>query len=148
MEPSDNSYEQDQNIPPQDIDDQGVADENNAPDVENAARQYYINGDDIKDVLTWDDVDGCLATDQIVVYGHKVGYMYREEPNENSSDSGWRFFAGDEDDDYLNNPDNIGIYRLNTIANYDQDIIPLLTAPYGSAFRRNENGSFVEEKIQ
>jgi len=33
------------------------------------------------------------------------------------------FFAGDENDEYVNDPDNIGLYSLNTIANYDKDII-------------------------
>ena len=35
-------------------------------------------------------------------------------------DSGWRFLAGSEDDEYTDNPENIGIFDLNTICNYDQ----------------------------
>ena len=82
------------------------------------------------------DVRGCFASDRITVDGSLVGYMYREEPDA-EWDSGWRFMAGDESDDYLNNPANLQIYALNTIANYDMEIIPLLTAPINSAFARD-----------
>jgi len=43
----------------------------------------------------------------------------------------------------VNTPANIGVYDVNTIANYDRDIIPLLDAPPGSAFERDDDGSFV-----
>ena len=57
-------------------------------------------------------------------------------------DSGWRFLAGDEPDEYLNDPVNLGVYSLNTVCNYDPDIIPLLRAPYGTAYYRDETGKF------
>lgn len=51
--------------------------------------------------------------------------------------------SGLESDEYLNDPDNLAIYDVNTIANYDPDIIPFLDAPIGSAFERNsESGQF------
>jgi hypothetical protein len=68
--------------------------------------------------------------------------MYREEPD-NLHDSGWRFFAGDEDDSYVNNPANIEIYDLNTIANYDRAILPYLAAEAGSTFDRVGGDKFV-----
>jgi hypothetical protein len=90
---------------------------------------------------------GCYATDQITVDGHRVGYMYRERAD-GGFDSGWRFFSGLESDDYANNPDNIEIYDINTLANYDPMIIPLLDAPPGSAFgREQKTGIFVAEKF-
>ena len=89
----------------------------------------------------------CYATDRITVDGAKIGYMYRENPDQ-KDDSGWRFFAGDENDEYANNPENLGIYDVNTIAHYDLDIIPFLSSPYGSAFGRNENGILEEEKFE
>lgn len=88
----------------------------------------------------------CLASNRITVDGMQVGYMYRENPDEDQ-DSGWRFFAGDENDEYANNPDNIGIYDVNTIAHYDNEIIPFLESPYNSAFGRNDEGIFVEESF-
>ncbi len=77
----------------------------------------------------------CLATDLITVDGSLVGYMYREEPD-NKFDSGWRFFAGTETDEYANDPKNIEMYDVNTIANYDPAIISHLTEPPGVAFVR------------
>lgn len=69
--------------------------------------------------------------------------MYREEPD-NEIDSGWRFMAGNESEEYMNDPDNSAIYDVNTIANYDPDIVPFLAAPLGSAFERSEGDAFVE----
>ena len=80
---------------------------------------------------------GCYATDHITVDGHRVGYMYRERPDVGAGffDSGWRFFSGLESDEYANNSDNVAIYDVNTIANYDPEIIPFLDAPTCSALR-------------
>nr|WP_211355733.1 DUF2185 domain-containing protein [Gallaecimonas pentaromativorans] len=86
---------------------------------------------------------GCIATDMITVEGKPVGYMYREAPN-NPQDSGWCFMSGYESQEYMDEPANHEIYDVNTIANYDPEIIPLLNSPIGSAFERNESGVFVE----
>ncbi len=77
----------------------------------------------------------CIASDHITVDGYAVGFMYREEPD-NEVDSGWRFLSGYEDDEYMDDGDHHGVYDVNTIANYDQTIIPFLDAPIGSAFER------------
>jgi hypothetical protein len=69
---------------------------------------------------------GCIASNRITVDGMPVGYMYRELVSNNFLDSGWRFFAGDETGEYADNPNNFNIFDLNTICNYDQDIIPIL----------------------
>ena len=110
-------------------------------------KKFKIKKEDIKELIEIEGPNGCLATDKITVDGCKVGYMYREEPVVNTYDSGWRFFSGDEEEEYCDNPDNISIYQINTIANYDQDIIPFLNAPYGSAFIRDENGNFIKDVI-
>lgn len=105
-------------------------------------RNYDVKADDIKELLPdWEGAEGCIATNRIVVDGCKVGYCYRENPDGNW-DSGWRFTAGDESDAYMDDPNNAGIYTLNSICNGDPDIIPLLNAPYNSAFVRDENGMF------
>jgi len=77
----------------------------------------------------------CFATDMITVGGMKVAFMYREAPD-SDVDSGWRFTSGYESDAYMEDPENHEIYDVNTIANYDPDIIPLLGSPEGSAFER------------
>lgn len=80
----------------------------------------------------------------ITVEGHKVVFMYRETPDHNF-DSGWRFMSGCESPEYMDNPDNHGIYDVNTIANCDADVIPFLDAPVGSTFEREDgNGHFIE----
>ncbi len=80
----------------------------------------------------------CFATNRITVDGMPVQYMCREVPEEDG-DSGWQFFAGTETEEYLDNSDNVAIYDVNTIANYDKAIIPYLNLPYGSRLERIEN---------
>ncbi|MDN5286266.1 MAG: hypothetical protein JWR38_2540 [Mucilaginibacter sp.] len=78
---------------------------------------------------------GCMATDKITVDGLKVIYMYREESGFDK-DSGWRFFSGTEDQNYVDDPNNSMIYDVNTIANYDKSIIPYLNLPTGVELER------------
>lgn len=85
----------------------------------------------------------CYATNEITIKGMKIGYMYREMP-EDKNDSGWRFFSGNETQDYIENPDNIGIYDVNTIANYDNSIIPYLHNPVGICFEKTEKGDLFQ----
>ena len=109
-------------------------------------RDYHVKAADVKPLLSdWKGADGCIATNRITVEGRKVGYCYREEPD-GGWDSGWRFTAGDESDEYMDDPNNAGIYKLNTICNDDPDIIPLLNTPAPCAFERDENGVFQQIK--
>ena len=96
-------------------------------------KKFLKAEDDIRRLAT--GYGSCLATDMITVYGSLVGYMYREE-SDSKIDSGWRFFAGTETDEYSNDPNNIEMYDVNTIANYDPAIIPHLTEPPGVALVR------------
>jgi len=87
-----------------------------------------------------------MATKMLVNNKRKVRFMYRDEPS-NDQDSGWRFFCGDEDQDYTNNPDNIAIYDVDTIIAIDKSIIPYLKSVKGTALEReDENGVFVISK--
>jgi hypothetical protein len=78
---------------------------------------------------------GCIATDKITVHGELVDYMVRAEPN-NDLDSGWQFFSGTEDQEYIDDPTNSAIYDVNTIANYDRAIIPYLDLPIATQLER------------
>ncbi|SIR26875.1 DUF2185 domain-containing protein [Pontibacter lucknowensis] len=80
---------------------------------------------------------GCIASDKITVEGLPVAYMYREEP-EFEHDSGWRFFSGTETQEYADNSNNLAIYDVNTIANYDPTIIPYLELEEGVELERTE----------
>jgi hypothetical protein len=105
-------------------------------------KRFALRADQIRPLA--EGRGGCIATDMITVQGCKVGYMYREEPD-NDIDSGWRFTAGRESEEYMDNPDNHGIYDVNTIANYDPEIIPFLDARPGSALERDRRSDkFVE----
>lgn len=104
-------------------------------------KNFLLRADQIKPLA--EGRGGCYASDMITVGGYKVGYMYREEPDLDV-DSGWRFMSGHESQEYVDNPANLAMYDVNTIANYDPDIIPLLGAPFGSAFERVDgSGPFV-----
>jgi hypothetical protein len=95
-----------------------------------------------------EEYGACIASDAITVDGEKVGFMYREDPD-NDVDSGWRFLSGTESDEFLDDPENLGLYDVNTIANYDSEIIPLLDAPSGAAYERDqETGEFVEVVLE
>ena len=96
-------------------------------------KAFRIPGDQIKRLVP--AMGGCYASDRITVDGMKVGYMYRETPDERF-DSGWRFMSGDENQEYTENADNWAIYEVNTICNYDPAIIPYLDAAYGTAYGR------------
>lgn len=111
-------------------------------------KKLKLKGEDIKPLLERDGPSGCIATDKITVEGFKIGYMYREKPNPKYPDSGWRFFQGEESDEYIKDVKNSGIYDLNTICNYDPSIIPLLKSPYGVCYYRDKMGTFRGEKLK
>lgn len=100
---------------------------------------------EIKPLLDWNGPEGCIASDRITKDGWKVGYMYREEPSEGVPDSGWRFFKGDEDEDYMEDSNNHHVFALNTICNYDKDIIPYLDLPIGTSLIRTSDNKFVAD---
>jgi hypothetical protein len=77
----------------------------------------------------------CLATNRITTEGYDVNYMYREV-TERDGDTGWRFFAGNEDDNYMAEKSNHNIYEVNTIANYSPEILEYLDIAAPCAFER------------
>lgn len=99
---------------------------------------FKIKAEDIVELIQ--NKGACYSSDKITIEGMKVGYMYREEPD-NLTDSGWRFFSGTEDQEYADDPNNTMIYDVNTIANYDKAIIPYLDFPYGTEFERIEESN-------
>jgi hypothetical protein len=98
------------------------------------SRKFKIASEEIVPLLSRSMGAG-FASDHIMVDGRPVGFMYREEPD-NDVDSGWRFLSGEESQDYIDSADNLAIYDLNTIANYDPTIIPFLDSPIGTELER------------
>ena len=111
------------------------------PSKQPAKKKFKLQANEIREIAPGHGA--CFATDKITVKGERVRFMYRETPD-NDVDSGWRFMAGSESDAYMNDAKNHGIYDVNTIANYDPDIVPFLDKPVGSAFERPDGDVFVE----
>jgi len=109
-------------------------------------KSFRLDATQIKQLVTGHGY--CYASDRITVDGKLVGYMYRERPDK-AGDSGWRFFSGDEAQDYADNATNFAMYDVNTIANYDPKIIPYLDTPPPSAFARDTvAGTFEAENFE
>jgi len=86
----------------------------------------------------------CLVSNKITVDGEKVGFMYREKP-EDGNDSGWRFLSGTETQEFIDDPHNSKIFDVNTVANYDAAIIPYLKLHYGTELERlQDTDTFIE----
>ena len=107
----------------------------------NVDKKFKLSASEIQDIAPGHG--GCIATDMITVEGKRVRFMYREAPSD-EVDSGWRFLSGYESDDYMNDAANHAVYDVNTIANYDRDIVPFLNAPIGSAYERPQGDVFVK----
>lgn len=87
-----------------------------------------------------------LASKMLVDGKRKVRYMYHENPT-GPEDSGWRFFCGDEDAEYVNDPSNIAIYDIHTVLKIDRSVIPYLSEKAVIAFERTKNrGPFAISK--
>ena len=97
------------------------------------AKPFKLKASEIRELAP--GLGACIATDSITVEGYPVRFMYREAPAD-PHDSGWHFMSGLESDDYMDDADNHAIYDVNTIANYDPTIVPLLSAPVGSVFEK------------
>jgi hypothetical protein len=103
-------------------------------------KKFRLQAHEIKEIAK--GYGGCIASDRITVDGLKVGYMRREQSD---GLSGWIFLSGEESQEYLDDPKHMDIYEVNTIANYDPEIIPFLRAPVGSAFARTDGGKLLPE---
>jgi hypothetical protein len=68
--------------------------------------------------------------------GCKVGYLYREAPDE-ERDSGWRITSNTESDEYMEDSNNIAYVSLGAVLSRDDSIIELLDHPEDSAFVRD-----------
>ena len=97
------------------------------------SKVFKIPKEDIVEFIP--DSGGCLATDRIVVDGCELCYMYREK-TDRENDTGWRFFAGDESPEYLNDSSHSDVYFVNTIANYEPAILAYIDTPAPCAFER------------
>lgn len=100
--------------------------------------RWYVPGE-----REWADLfpsnPGCFITKKALEEEY-IGYMYHDTPHPDYPDSGWRFFVGDESEEYVNDPDHITVCGLNTICNLSPDIMAYLYAEEGRSFGRQEKG--------
>lgn len=73
--------------------------------------------------------------------GWKIGYGVRGEPTR-EEDSGWYFCAGNESDDYVNDANNLELWKIGSVLMYDNALNELITAPYGTAIVRVDHDRF------
>ena len=73
--------------------------------------------------------------------GWKIGYGMRDKPTR-EEDSGWYFCAGNETDDYINDPNNLELWRVASVLMYDPALNELITSPYGTAIIRVDHDKF------
>lgn len=79
----------------------------------------------------------CRVSGKITFEGMKIGFMYREEPD-NSSDSGWRFLSGTETQKYINDENNSQIIDIDQLTQLDEAVRPYLDRPFGTELERIE----------
>ena len=82
-----------------------------------------------------------IVSKKVRIDGWKIGYGMREEPTR-ESDSGWYFCVGDETEEYVNNPDNLELWTVNSVLIYDPALSEFITAPYGTAIVRTASQKF------
>lgn len=107
------------------------------------ARHIINTEHDSDDNLVEKYIKRCFVTQRILRDGAKVGYLYREDP-ERENDSGWRFTADDETDEYMDDPENVAYVSVGRVLSVDDSFIDLLDLPVGASFVRDpETGAFV-----
>lgn len=75
-----------------------------------------------------------FASKMLVEKKLPVMFMYREKAS--NGDSGWRFFSGLEEQAYVDDPNNIAIYDVETILEIDDSVRPYLNSLCGRAYER------------
>jgi hypothetical protein len=82
-----------------------------------------------------------LVSRRVVADGAPIRWMYRGAPD-NPDDSGWRIFAGDESDAYVDDPGNVAVVPLRDLVTRDPAIEALVRTPAPAAFERDAEGTF------
>lgn len=85
----------------------------------------------VDDSMKYAVVSRLVATDR-----RKVRWMYREEPTE-PADTGWRFFSGDEAEDFGEDQENFEFHGLDTVIEIDPSVAPHLDRAAPVAFERD-----------
>ena len=87
----------------------------------------------------FDTSQECLITRK-ALEEERIGYMYRQEPQEEPSDCGWRFMTGDETEAYVSTPENIVMCTYSDVCNLDPSVRAYFYADYGMQYVKKEEG--------
>ncbi len=101
------------------------------------SKQYYLPMIERKKL--WEMT--AIVSKKVREEGWKINYGMRDKPTR-EGDSGWYFGAGNESDDYVNNPDNLELWKIGSVLMYDQALAEFITASYGTAILRVDHDKF------
>ena len=80
----------------------------------------------------------CFITKDVLNNNKKIKFMYHEQPD-NEFDSGWRFFSGDETQEFVDDSTNLIFIPLSkVIQNVDSSIEKYLNYKNDIAFERSD----------
>ncbi|MCP1224318.1 DUF2185 domain-containing protein [Sebaldella sp. S0638] len=74
---------------------------------------------------------GGFIVSKNILYGKPIKYSFREESSIQQL-NGWNFYAIDEDEEYVSNPDNFIILSAKSMHNINPVILDIFSAPYGT----------------
>ena len=80
----------------------------------------------------------CFVSKLVLEEDQPVAYMYRETPDD-ADDSGWRFFAGTESQEYVDDPANLLVCPVAFVAEHSPEIVPWLLSEPGAALELQED---------
>jgi hypothetical protein len=78
----------------------------------------------------------CFVTKRVLDGEAPAKYLYREAPD-SEDDSGWRITAGDEADEYMDDPENCAYVSLGAVLRRDDSFRDLLDTRAPCAYWRN-----------
>lgn len=78
-----------------------------------------------------------LVSEKIIGPEREPVLLAFREPRANEQDSGWRFFHGDEDEQYTSDPYNIALCPLSSLLGIDPSLRAIINHPAGTAWGRD-----------
>lgn len=87
----------------------------------------------------FDTSQECLITRK-ALEEERVEYMYRQEPEKDFSDCGWRFLTGDETEEYVSEPENILVCTYSDVCNIAPSVRAYFYADYGKQYEKTADG--------
>lgn len=108
-----------------------------------ANNDYDENWDD-PSIEEFSETEKYAFVTQRAIDNNYVGFCYREH-SEIKIDSGWRFMYGDEDENYLDNPDNVIVKSVADLIEWKPELKDVLPAHFNSEFEWNPDKEIFEK---